>query len=171
MVDAITATAIRNARAYLRDNVEANMTSTVRISRQQSAADVSVNSAGSISVNSESIIYEGMARMHNASGPVTYTIGEEVQFFSSGRATIPVDVDGDPVDVWVNDLLLVTGSDDPVLAGRRFRVVDVEVAGMMSVSRSLQLVGIQHYSGWVDDSVRVASVGAVPEGLPPEWSV
>ena len=171
MVDPITALAIRSARGFLRDNVEANMTSTVHITRQQSAADAALDSSGEISVYADSTVYDGVARMHNASGPVTYTIGEEVQFFSSGAATIPVDVNGTPVDVWVNDMLRVTGSDDPVLVGRRFRVVDVEVTGMMSVSRRLQLVGIQHYAGWTDATSRYPNIGNVPEGVPPEWSV
>lgn len=171
MVDPLTALAIRQAKNLIRDNVEANMTSTILITRQNRADAASIDSAGEISVTAEQTIYEGVARLHNASGPVTYTIGEEVQFYSSGTATVPLDVDSVPLDVWVNDVLHVTGSDDPVMVGRKFRVVDVEVAGVLAVGRRLQLVGIQRYAGWVDDVVRHPLSGDVPDGVPPEWSV
>jgi hypothetical protein len=118
------------------------------------------------------VVYSGPARLGSASGPVTYTVGEEVQFYSSSSCTIPMlDVNGEPTDVSVNDQVRVDAADDPNMAGRVFRVIDVEAAGLMAVGRRLQLVGVQHYPGWVDDVVRHPSSGEAPDVVPPEWLV
>jgi hypothetical protein len=71
----------------------------------------------------------------------------------------------------VNDLLEVTAHDDFGFVGRRFRVIDVEGAGLLATERRLQIVGVQRYAGWVDSAVRHPSVGYVPDEVPPEWRV
>lgn len=171
VADMVALRALSEARKRARDSVEANMASTVLIVRKVPVSGLIPDASGEIEAETDFTVYEGPARVGNATGPVTYTVGDDVQFYSSGSATIPVDVGGVPVDVWVNDLLQVTGSNDPVLAGRLFRVVDVEVVGTLSAGRRLQLVGIQRYPGWIDTLERSRQVDNVPIGVPPEWSV
>ena len=171
VIDTVTNRAIKAAKDRVRANIESNMTSQVIITRSSGMAGVDPDAEGSIESPVAETIYEGPARLANASGSVTYTVGEEVQFYSSGSATVPIDVFGEPILVHVNDILQVLGCDDPVMVGRRFRVVDVEAVGLVPGGRRLQLVGIQFYGGWLDDTVRVPSGGTVPGELPTEWSV
>jgi hypothetical protein len=177
----ITRRSIKAARARARANVEANMVSEITITR----ADVAVlDPDGLLTADTTPfLVYAGKARLTSAQGPVTYTIGEEVQFFSSGNATIPIvwsfpapgtppqPIITVPTYVQVNDLLTVTGHDDPVYVGRHFRVVDVEVNGLLSGGRRLQIVGVQRYPGWIDSAVRHPSVGRIPDEVPPEWRI
>ena len=171
VIDPVTSRAIKAAKDRVRANIEANMTSLVLITRSAGVAGVALDGTGQIETPVADTVYEGVARLANAAGSVTYTVGEEVQFYSSGSATIPIDVHGEPVLVQVNDILHVQGCDDPGMVGRRFRVVDVEAVGLLPGGRRLQLVGIQFYGGWLDDTVRVPSSGQVPNEVPTEWSV
>lgn len=164
--DGLVRRALLNAAARVRAQVEANMTTTVLITRPPTLA---LDVVGDLQATPGAVVYSGYARIGKASGPVTYTLGDEVQFYSSSSCTIPLIVDGVPTDPHVNDLLEVTGSDDPVMAGRRFRIVDVEAVSIIPDGRRMQLVGIQHYPGWEDDAVRHPASGSVPDEIPPEW--
>lgn len=171
----ITRRALARARERASANVAAAMTSTVRITRSSSGV---VEDTGTWAMDQDVLVYEGPARLGPARGPVTYTIGEEVQFFSSSTATIPLTMPSPtdstvsvPLTVSVNDLLTVLAHDDPGWVGMRARVVDVEAAGLIAAGRRLQLVGVQRYPGWVDDAVRHPAVGHIPDEIPPEWSV
>ncbi len=174
--DLVAGRSIAAARRRARANVEANMLSQVLITRPDAPT---IDGDGLlVSDATPLVVYEGKARLTSATGPVTYTLGEEVQFFSSAAATIPVTLlgrDTPPtqtiVDVAINDRLEVLGSDDPMMTGKRFRVVDVELQGILVSSRKLQLVGINRYGGWVDDAVRHPASGYVPDEIPPEWHV
>ena len=119
------------------------------------------------------LVYAGVCHLGTAAGPVTYTIGDEVQFFSSGTASIPLDWDpGDgvvPTLPQVNDLLEVTGHDDYGFVGRKFRVIDVENLGTLAGFRHLQIIGIARSPGWVDAAVRHPVTGTIPDEVPPEW--
>lgn len=173
LADLVTGRSIAAARRRARANVESNMLSTLRITRPPT---LGLDSDGLLDATTGTVVYEGKARLTSATGPVTYTIGEQVQFYSSAAATIPVtlvEADGSetPVDVRVNDLVQVTGSDDPMMAGMRFRVVDVQVQGVLAVSRKLELVGAQRSSTWTDTAVRHPASGFVPDEVPPEWTV
>lgn len=165
----IAARAVQRARERARSNYEGLMTAQVRITRR-STTGVNAQS-GSIQAVVDHLVYEGPARLVSASGPVTYTVGEEVQFFSSSYAYLPVDDSLEPVVVQVNDFLEVLAHDDPGMAGRRFRVVDVESSGFLAVSRRIQLVGIQPYPGWTDTTVRIHTDYQPPDVVPQEWSV
>ena len=168
--------AIAAARARVRQSVEGNMTSRVRVTRGDAAV---LSGTGELIYDAAApTLYEGIAHLSTAAGPVTYTIGDEVQFFSSGNATIPLDWCPDPatqevvpVLVQVNDLLEVTAHDDYVYVGRLFRVVDVEAPGTLVASRRLQIVGAQRNPTWIDSAVRHPSVGQIPDEIPPEWNV
>ena len=163
----VTQRALRAARARTRANVEANMASEIIVTRNKPAV---LDEFGTLVADADApVVYQGIARLGNATGPVTYTMGEEVQFFSSASCTIPVLELGDPIIPQINDLLLVSGHEDPVMVGKRFRVVDVEVSGLMSASRRLQLVGMQRYAGWVDDTVRHPGYSQIPDEVPPSW--
>lgn len=174
--DLVAGRSIAAAKRRARANVEANMLSQVRITRSDAPT---IDSDGLLVADeTPAVVYEGRARLTSATGPVTYTLGEEVQFFSSAAATIPVTLlsRAQPpvvsiVDVAINDLLEVLGSDDPMMTGKRFRVVDVELQGILVSSRKLQLVGINRYGGWVDDVVRHPATGYVPDEIPPDWHV
>jgi hypothetical protein len=166
--DSLVRRAIQAAAARAAAQVEANMTSTVIITRP---AQLALEPDGDLTATIGATVYSGWARVGKAQGPVTYTLGDEVQFYSSGTCTIPLTVSGLPTDPHVNDLLEVTGSADPVMVGRRFRVVDVEAVSIVPDGRRMQLVGIQRYPGWEDDVVRHPAAGGVPDEIPPEWQV
>lgn len=163
--DGLVRRALQAAATRARAQVEANMTTTVTITRP---AMLALDDEDLVATPG-AVVYAGYAKVGRASGPVTYTIGDEVQFYSSSSCTIPLLVDGVPTDPHVNDLLEVTGSDDPVMVGRRFRIVDVEAVSIVPDGRRMQLVGIQHYPGWEDDVVRHPASGVVPDEIPPEW--
>lgn len=163
--DGLVRRALLNAAARVRAQVEANMTTTVVITRPSALALDGEDLVATLGAT----VYSGYAKIGKAQGPVTYTIGDEVQFYSSSSCTIPLMVGAAPTDPHVNDLLEVTGSDDPMMVGRRFRVVDVEAVSIIPDGRRMQLVGIQHYPGWEDDVVRHPSSGSIPDEIPPEW--
>jgi len=155
---------LEHARLQVKTSVEQQMVSVVSITRDKSDPEPTV-------------IYAGDCHLGTAAGPVTYTIGDEVQFFSSGTATIPLDWDplGDgtfvPTLPQVDDILQVTAHDDYGYVGRRFRVVDVENLGTLAGYRRMQIVGIQRSPGWVDAAVRHPSSGPIPDEIPPEWQL
>ena len=165
--DDATTRSLRVARERVRENIEQNMISRIIITRGKPAT---LDVEGLLTADPDAVlIYQGKARLGNATGPVTYTMGEEVQFFSSASCTIPILKRGEPIWAQINDLLLVSEHDDPVMVGKRFRVVDVEVSGLVAASRRLQLVGMQRYGGWVDQAVRHPAYPDVPDEVPPEW--
>ena len=168
---------LRAARARVARYVRGNMLSEVRVLRGDAAV---LGADGELDVDPDpTVVYQGRARLGTAQGPISYTVGEEVQFYSSGTVTIPADwvpdetqpFDVEPTMPAVNDLLEVTAHDDHGFVGRRFRVIDVESAGLLSTERRLQIVGVQRYAGWVDSAVRHPSAGWVPDEVPPEWRV
>jgi len=163
--------ALQSAKAIAQANSEGNMGSAVTITRKPSVAGLALSSVGELDSAGGTVVYSGRAELGNATGPVTYTVGDEVQFFSSGVAIIPVEVDSVPVEPQINDLLRVDASNDPLLTGRLFRIVDVEVSGVLVPSRRLQIVGVARYAGWTDTQVRVRSDGASPSDVPAEWAV
>jgi len=173
LADLVTGRSIAAARRRARSNVESNMLSVVKITRPPT---LSLDSDGLLEPTEGATVYQGRARLTAATGPVTYTIGEQVQFFSNAACTVPVtlvDADGNetPVDVQVNDQVHVLGADDPYMTGMRFRVVDVQVQGLLATSRRLELVGAQRSSTWTDAAVRHPASGYVPDEVPPEWTV
>ena len=159
---------IAAARRRVRQAVEGNMVSTVRITRPPAG---SLDDAGELTVAEGPVVYEGKAHLSSVAGPVTYTIGDEVQFFSNGSVTIPLEDLNGPTWIQVNDLVEVTGHDDPVMAGKRFRIIDVEATGLLVAGRKAQIIGIQRYPGWIDSAVRHPSSGRIPDEVPPEWRV
>lgn len=176
--DLITRRAIKAARRRARANAEGNMVSEVLITRGDPAT---LDGDGMLTADTNPVVvYAGKARLAKATGPVTYTIGDEVQFFSSGTVTVPLtwttqDAEGvvteQPVWVQVNDLLEVTGADDPLFAGRHFRIVDVEMNGLLDGARRLQIVGVARYPGWIDSAVRHPALSGSLDEVPPEWRV
>lgn len=184
----------RTARAY----AEGNMASIVQIWRFPDIASAPINSDGSIDaaivfaagtdtglgdgvfddlafgdpgLEPPVLVYaEGPARLSNGTGPVTYTIGEQVDFFTSAGASIPIEVNGVPTDPQVNDLMKVVASNDPRMAGRWFRIVDVEVTGTLAAVRRMQLVGIQRSPTW-DDITTPSRSTSTGTDIPPEWRV
>ena len=160
---------ISKARDRARNNFEALMVSQIYISRR-SANNLDLDS-GQLTAENDKSVYDGPARLVTASGPVTYTYGEEVNYFSTSYAYIPIDNQGTPIVVNVNDFLQVIAHDDPAMAGRQFRIVDVESTGLIASTRRLQLVGVQTSPAWVDAAVRHPASGYAADTVPPEWTV
>jgi len=160
---------IARARDRARNSFESLMVSQIYISRR-SASNFNLDS-GQLTAENDKSVYDGPARLVTASGPVTYTYGEEVNYFSTSYAYIPIDNNGIPIVVDVNDFLQVIAHDDPAMAGRQFRIVDVESTGVIASTRRLQLVGVQTSPAWVDAAVRHPASGYAADTVPPEWTV
>ena len=126
------------ARAY----AEANMIATVRIERP--VEPVFDRTTGQLGMPADSTVYEGKARVYGVSGPATYALGDEPQYFSSTFVSIPLGSTLPRVD----DVVEVTDHPDPAIVGRFFRVQDVEAGGQMPVAHRLQVVGIQPSKQW-----------------------
>jgi hypothetical protein len=170
-VASIARWALEQARRTATVYAEGNMTSVVEIWRFPDIDSAPIAANGDVDATGASLVYAaGPARLSNGSGPVTYTLGEQVEFFTSAGGSIPLEVAGVPTDPQVNDLLHVLGSDDPVMAGRWFRVVDVEVTGTLAVVRRMQLVGIQRSPTWTDTTTPTRTPPSSTD-IPPEWQV
>lgn len=149
---------------YAQRFVESNMTAQVRVTRPGDAAlDVET---GELSADVGPVVYEGKGRVYSASGPATLELGDEPQYFSSGYVSVPiVDEIGANVLPQVNDLVTVLEHVDPLMVGRRFRVMDVEAGGQFAVVRRMQVMGIQRDRSWQPDSQAEDAV------IPREWIV
>jgi hypothetical protein len=149
---------------YAQRFVESNMTATVRVTRPGDAGFDAVT--GELTADSGPTVYEGRGRVYSASGPATLDLGDGPQYFSSGFVSVPmVDESGDNVLPQVNDLIEVLEHPDPLMLGRRFRVMDVEAGGQFAVVRRMQVMGIQRSRTWTPDSQAEEAV------IPREWMV
>lgn len=149
---------------YARRFVESNMTAFVEITRPGEPDFVS--SSGELEADSGPVVYEGKARVYTVSGPVTLELGDDPQYFSSAVVSVPlVDDFGVNVLPQVNDLVEIQEHPDPLMLGRRFRVMDVEAGGQFAVLRRMQVVGIQRGRTWEPDSQ------AEDAHVPREWLV
>jgi hypothetical protein len=134
---------------YVRAYARGNMRDIVRV--QRSGRSEFDSATGTLQAGSPVTIYEGPARVYSVTGPVSYSLGDEPQHFSSTYVSIPViGDDGQPVNApQVNDVLtIVTAPGDPEMAGRTFQIQDVEAGGQWSAVRRLQVVGVQASPQW-----------------------
>ncbi|CAB4194552.1 hypothetical protein UFOVP1264_7 [uncultured Caudovirales phage] len=146
-------------RRYAKSYAEMNMLATVTIMRHDAPA---LNTtSGDMSTTDYLTVYEGKARVTTVSGPSTYSLGEEPQYFSNGSVSIPlVDTDGNPTVPQINDTITVDSHHDALMIGRTFRVVDVQAAGQFEAARTMSVVGAQRWEGWNKDP-----------NIPQEWYV
>lgn len=140
-----TATIQRLARKY----TEANMIASVRIARMSEPTEGDEldwrNTATTLRV-----VYEGKGRLWGVSGGSETDYGDEVTAFSSTYVSIPLtDSDGNPPDVMVDDIVVVTAHTDPAVVGRAFRVMDVDAGGQFPAARRLQVTSVQKSREWV----------------------
>jgi hypothetical protein len=156
---------VAQARARARVFTNTRMRAVVRISRTRLGPVVD----GTQLMEPGATVYEGPAKVSGGSGPVTYTVGEEVQYYSSAKAGIPIMDGPEPTAPQVSDLLQVLEHDDPLMVGRRWRIVDVETQGELVEERVLQLVGVQSYSGVDIDQVVFEQPPSAQDGIPAEW--
>lgn len=149
---------------YAQRFAESNMTAQVRVTRPGDAAlDVET---GELEADAGPVVYEGKGRVYSASGPATLDLGDEPQYFSTGYVSVPmVDASGSNVLPQVNDLVEVIEHPDPLMVGRRFRVMDVEAGGQFAVVRRMQVMGIQRGRSWTPDDQAEQTV------IPREWIV
>lgn len=134
---------------YVQRYAEYNMTAGVRIMRM---TDVLFGSdTGVVEAQESELVYEGPARVYTISGPSTYNLGEEPQYFSGSYVTVPITADPVPM---VDDVVEVLTHLDPAVVGRRFRVMDVESGGQYPGYRRLQVTGVQSSKQWDHPSRR-----------------
>lgn len=134
---------------YVRSYARGNMRDTVRIHR--SGKSVFDEATGTLQAAEGVPIYEGPARVYSVTGPVSYSLGDEPQHFSSTFVSIPViGDDGQPVNApqIFDVVVVVTAPGDPEMAGRTFTIQDVEAGGQWSAVRRLQVVGVQASPVW-----------------------
>jgi hypothetical protein len=108
-------------------------------------------------------IYEGPMRCYNITGPVTYQLGEEAQYFSSSYISVPMlhPMTGQIVAPMIDDIITVTMHPDALVINKLFRVMDVESGGQFNPVRRMQVTGVQPSKQW--------AAGAVHPSVPPEW--
>lgn len=121
-------------------------------------------------------IYSGKARIYPVTGPASYDLGDDQQFFSSSNISIPrfvVDEEGNqhPTTPQIDDLVQVLSHHDPLTIGRWFKVMDVEDGSYMPSVRRMQVSGVQRSSRWslVPGPHPSAPVEDVPDTLPADW--
>jgi hypothetical protein len=137
-----------------------NMDDEVVITR---LADTQENPDGTLVGVPQLTVYEGKARCYNISGPVTYTLGEEPQYFSSSYISIPI-MAGDPpvpTEPMIDDVIQVVTHPDPLVVNKLFRAQDVESGGQFGPVRRMRVTGIQPSQQW--------TATAVHPSVPPEW--
>lgn len=159
-------------RTYARGYAERNMSSVVSITRP--AASTFNSTTGNQTAVTQALVYRGKARVYSSSGPSTYNLGEENQYYQSLNVSVPLYVDGFPVNPQVDDIVEIVSHTDPLAVGKLYRVMDVELAGPIAASRRMQVTGIQKYRGWVASTPPSESENAPdsPVGeIPPEWRV
>lgn len=132
------------AAARARVHAEANMIATVVIERP--TEPVFDRSTGELGMAPDSVVYEGKARVYGVTGPATYALGDEPQYYSSTFVSIPLSAPKPRID----DVVKIISHPDPGLVGRLFRVQDVEAGGQMPVAHRMQVTGIQPSRGWVE---------------------
>lgn len=134
---------------YVRRYARFNMRNTVRITRP--TTPVFDPLTGVLIRSGDELIYEGIARIYTVQGPMTYSLGDEPQRYSSTYVSIPVtDELGAPLPLPriedVIEVLIAPG--DTTLEGRTFQVQDVEAGGQWMAVRRLQVAGIQASKQW-----------------------
>jgi hypothetical protein len=137
-----------------------NMGDSVIITRMATTVE---NPDGTIEGVPAGTVYTGKARFYNVTGPVTYQLGEEPQYFSSSYVSVPIlDPDsGLSVLPMIDDVVTALSHPDPLMVNKQFRVQDVESGGMFGPVRRLQLTGVQPSKQWADT--------ATHPSIPPEW--
>lgn len=88
----------------------------------------------------DSTVYEGKASIGTLNAAQQMLLGEEVEFYSTASVEIPVNSPPPKID----DVLVVLAAPDPLLVGRRFRVLDVGGGGDLPTSITMTVVGISH---------------------------
>lgn len=157
------------ARLYVRGYAERNMTAKVRITRPADA--VLDDESGDLSAVTGSVVYVGKARVYPASGPVTYNLGEEVQYFQSSNVSIPLYVGDAPIRPQVDDIVEILEHSDPLTVGKVFRVLDVESGGQLQAARRLQVVGVQRFKSWTPTDRQATPDSRDSRQIPPEWVI
>jgi Family of unknown function (DUF6093) len=134
---------------YVRSFARGNMRCTVTISRP--SAPVFDPQTGSLAASSAQAFYDGPARVYTVQGPVTYSLGDEPQHYSSTYVSVPIiDDNGNAVPIpRVEDVVTVTADPgNPGMVNRSFQVQDVETGGQWSAVHRMQVVGIQASPQW-----------------------
>jgi hypothetical protein len=140
--------------------IEGNMTSTIRLTRQDPESIKWNPETNKIDAGDQDVIWEpnpdagpddpprGIATIKTVSGPVTMTLGDEPQYFSSTFISIPMRARTPQA----NDIAEILTCPDEKLVGRFYRIVDVELGGQLPVVHRMQAVGIQPGPYWRRDT-------------------
>jgi Family of unknown function (DUF6093) len=117
---------------------EGNMIGSIKIFRKQ--APVFDPVTGKLTAQTDTLIYQGKARIATVSGPLTYQLGDEPQYFSAATVSIPEDFTPIPQ---VDDVIEVVAHPAPGLVGRSYRVTDVQGGGQIHSARVMSVTGVQ----------------------------
>jgi hypothetical protein len=133
------------AQRYLSRYVNLNMHHAVLITRMTDP--VFDSTTGTLSAQLAEVVYSGAARIYSVTGPVTYSLGDEPQFFSTTYVSIPLE-DGWDEPRRADVVEIVASPNDPAMVGRQFQVTDVEAGGQYTACRRLSVIGVQESQNW-----------------------
>lgn len=86
-----------------------------------------------------------IAGITSASGPITFSVGDEPTYYESITVHVPFSC---PIQPRIDDVVLVMSNPDRDLVNRRFRVTDVPAGGRINPSTTLSCVGIAPSRQW-----------------------
>lgn len=130
------------ARRYVRNRVEAQMTSRVTIYRNSNPSFDS--SSGVYTAHKGTQVYTGKARIYGVDGAGVTQVGEGDFVNRQTYITIP----GDAKVPHVDDVVVITHSVDTDLVGRAWRVIAVDGGSILMHSRRLTVTGVMENRDW-----------------------
>lgn len=135
--------ASRLSRQYVRNRVEAQMTSRITIYRN--GAPEFDAETGVYTARKDKAIYTGKARIYGVDGAAVTQVGEGDFVNRSTYISIPATVSPVPR---ADDVVVVLESMDRDLIGRAMRVITVDGGSILMPSRRLQVTGLLENRDW-----------------------
>lgn len=136
-------TASTLARKYVRNRVEAQMTSRVTIYRNTDPSFDAIT--GIYTAHKGESVYSGKARIYGVDGAGVTQIGEGTYVNRTTFITIPATTRNVPR---ADDVVVVTHSIDPDLVGRAMRVITVDGGSVLFPARRLQVSSLLENGHW-----------------------
>lgn len=136
-------TASTLARKYVRNRVEAQMTSRVTIYRN--AEPTFDPETGIYTSHKGDPVYTGKARIYGVDGSGVTQVGEATFVNRVTYITIPATTERVPR---ADDVVVITSSIDSDLVGRAMRVISVDGGSVLFPARRLQVSGVFENGHW-----------------------
>lgn len=131
------------ASQLMQRRVEAAMNSTIQIQRGD-LGSLDENTLMVTGIKNLTVIYEGKAHIHNVMGAGVISVGEAPIDTTTVTISIPFSAALPRRD----DLVSVLTDGDPDLPARTFRVLDVNVGGLLSAYHSMTCQGYREDRYW-----------------------